>query len=151
MDFTKQVNYQSDFDVNIHFKDADNKVIAKPAFDFLLTFTTTGGNKVEAGQQDGMQRNYKEVEGGIKVVFDNHKLLPGTLNLEARVNEANPDYPDGKKLTVINVPTDITLTANAGEVSSDIDIEVKLPFVVEQGSSSSSEESEGGSSSSSGG
>jgi hypothetical protein len=72
-------------------------------------------------------------------VFNDHGLLPGVLCLEVRADVENDIYPDGKKLYVFSVPTNINLTSEAGEVSSDIEIEVKLPFAV--GSSSSSSES----------
>lgn len=149
MDFSRQVNYQSDFDVLLHIVDANNKAVGFPDFDIVFTFTTIGGTKVQAGQQDGVKRGVTDVDGDIRVIFDNHKLLPGVLQLEVRTNTPEPTYPDGKKLTVFTVPTNITLTDKASEVSTGLLIDVKLPFAYQQESSSSSSSSEASSSSSS--
>ncbi len=138
MDFSRQVNYQSDFDVLLHIVDVNNAPVGFPDFDFILTFTTNGGNKVQAGQQDGVKRGVVEENGDLKIAFDNHKLLPGVLNLEVRTNIEDATYPDGKKLTVFTVPTNITLVSGASEVSTGMKIDVKLPFAYQKESSSSS-------------
>jgi len=145
MDFSRQVNYKSDFDVLLHVVDADGNAVGFPTFDFVLAFTSSGQNKFEAGQANGFKRGVSDADGDIRVVFNDHHLLPGTLNLEVRADVENDIYPDGKKLYVFEVPTNITLTSGAGEVSTGISIDVNLPFAV--GSASSSSSSEGGSSS----
>ena len=137
MDFSRQVNYKSDFDVLLHVVDANGKAVGFPAFDFVLTFSSSGQKKFEAGQANGFKRGVSDADGDIRVVFNDHGLLPGVLCLEVRADVENDIYPDGKKLYVFSVPTNINLTSEAGEVSSDIEIEVKLPFAVCSSSSSS--------------
>ena len=139
MDFSRQVNYKSDFDVLLHVVDANGKAVGFPSFDFVLTFTSSGQKRFEAGQANGFKRGISDADGKVRVVFNDHGLLPGMLNLEVRADVENDIYPDGKKLYVFSVPTNINLTSGPGEVSSDIEIEVTLPFAV--GSSSSSSES----------
>lgn len=139
MDFTRQISYQSDFKLTVHVVDANDAAVGFPDFDFLLTFTTSGNTKVEAGQQNGVQRNVKNVNGDIEVVFDNHKLLPGALNLEVLTNVANADYPDGKKQTIFKANTNISLVNGTGDGSTELTVDVKLPFAYAKASSSSSE------------
>lgn len=147
MDFTKQVNYRSDFSVLLHVVDINDKAVGFPDFDFLFTFTTNGGAKVEGGKQGEIQRNVKDVNGDIMVIFDNHKLMPGVLNLEVQTNVPDEIYPDGKKKTVFKVPTNISLVNGEGDTGINLTIEVKLPFEYAKDSSSSSEEPETSSSS----
>lgn len=143
MDFSRQVNYQSDFDVLLHVKDAEGNDVGFPAFDFFATFTSTGGGKkVEAGQVNGVKRGMKDVDGEIQIAFDNHGLMPGKLELEFQTDVENAIYPDGKKLTVFKVPTDITLTNKQGDESTGLKIDVMLPFTIGSGSSSSSSSEE---------
>ena len=139
MDFSRKVNYKSDFDVLLHIVDADGNAVGFPTFDFVLTFTTSGQVRFEAGQANGIKRGVSDADGKVRVVFNDHHLLTGVLNLEVRANVENDIYPDGKKLYVFEVPTNIELHYGASEVSSDIEIEMTLPFST--GSSSSSEES----------
>jgi len=142
MDFSRQVNYQSDFDVLLHIVDSENRAVGFPDFDFVLVFTTSGNNKVEAGQQDGVQRNVEDKDGDVRIVFNSHKLLPGKLNLEVRTNIADETYPDGKKLTVFKVAdTNITLVSGDSDATTGLKIDVKLPFAYQKESSSSSSSS----------
>lgn len=141
MDFSRKVNSKSDFDVLLHIADAEGKAVGFPEFDFVLKFTSSGDRKYEAGQANGFKRGVSDVDGDVRVVFNNHKLLPGTLNLEVRADVENDIYPDGKKLYVFDVPTNITLVSGAGDTSSDIVIDVTLPFAV--GTSSSSSDASG--------
>ena len=131
MDFSKQVNYKSDFDVLLHLTDAEGNAVGFPDFDFLLTFFTSGQKKFEAGQVDGTKRGVSDAEGDVRVVFNNHGLPAGVLNLEIRADVRNSLYPDGKKLQVFTVPTNITLTAENGETSTGLKIDVTLPFTIE--------------------
>ncbi len=143
MDFSKQVNYQSDFDVLLHLTDADGNDIGYPDFDFTAKFSS--GATYEVGQKNGVKRGVAEANGNVKVVFNDHKLSPGELKLTFSADIPDEDYPDGKKLHVVPVKTDIYLTSEASEVSTGIEIEVKLPFSSEpQGEVSPMNEEEEG-------
>ena len=142
MDFSRQVNYKSDFDVLLHVVDAGGRAVGFPGFDFVLTFTSNGQARYEAGQANGFKRGVADAGGDIQVVFNDHRLLPGELRLEVRADVENDIYPDGKKLYVFDVPTNISLVSGASEVSSGIVIEMTLPFTVTPASSSSSSSSE---------
>ena len=128
MDFSRQVNYQSDFDVLLHLIDADGNDVGYPDFDFTAKFSS--GGSYEVGQKNCVKRGVAEADGNVKVVFDSHKLSPGELKLTFTADVPNEDYPDGKKLHVIPVKTDIFLTSEVSEVSTGIVIDVKLPFSV---------------------
>ena len=143
MDFSRQVNYKSDFDVLLHVKDVNGNDVGFPEFDFLLTFSTSGQKKFEAGQVDGVKRGVSDADGDIRVVFNSHGLLTGDLMLEFRADEKNDLYPDGKKLTVMTVPTNITLTADNGEVSTGLKIDVVLPFSATEDNASEADPAEG--------
>lgn len=150
MDFSRQVNYKSDFDVLLRVADSEGNAVGFPSFDFVLTFGSSGQRRFEAGQANGFKRGVSDAGGDIRVVFNDHRLLPGALTLEVRADVENDIYPDGKKLYVFDVPTNITLVDGAGEVSTGIVIDVTLPFAVPSGSSSSSDSgssSDGGGSS----
>lgn len=130
MDFSRQVNYKSDFDVLLNVKDSAGEDIGFPDFDFLVTFRTNGQKVFEAGQVGGVKRGVSDVSGKVRIAFDNHGLMPGELKMEFRADVEDVIYPDGKKLTVINVPTNITLTTENGEENSGLNIDVNLPFVL---------------------
>ena len=130
MDFSRQVNYQSDFDVLLTVKDSGGAVIGFPEFDFILTFFTNGAVRFGVGQVNGVMRGVRNVGGKIGVAFDDHKMMPGVLNLEFRADVKDETYPDGKKLTVFDVPTGISLVSGNGELSTGLEIEVTLPFQV---------------------
>lgn len=145
MDFSRQVNYKSDFDVLLHVEDSEGNTVGFPDFDFLLTFRTNGNKKYEGGQVDGVKRGVTDADGDIRIVFDNHGLLPGVLSLEVRADVADATYPDGKKLTVFDVPTNITLVDAAGEVSTGLKVNVKLPFAYTPASTDDTDGNQGGS------
>ena len=126
MDFTKKVNYQSDFDVLLNLIGEDGKAIGFPDFDFSAKFES--GVAYEVGQKGGVQKGVSDADGKVKVVFNSHKLSPGELKLTFSADIPDETYPDGKKLHVVPVKTDVRLTTEASEVSTGIEIDVKLPF-----------------------
>jgi hypothetical protein len=128
MDFSRQVNYQSDFDVLLHITDIDGKAVGYPTFDFVATFTTSGGGKYEAGQMAGVKRGVSDQDGDVRVVFNNHMLSPGVLNLKLCVDIPDAIYPDGKKQTVVSVETGIKLISGTGTDSTGLKVDVILPF-----------------------
>lgn len=142
MDFSKKINHKSDFDVLLHITDANGAEVGFPAFDFAAVFKTSGGGVYEAGQQDGEKINVSDVSGKVRVAFDGHNLKPGNLSLEFSANVADPSYPDGKKLTVIPVKTDIVLVGTEATAITPT-IELILPFAVAEESQEQSEQQDG--------
>lgn len=126
MDFSKKVNYQSDFDVLLNITDENGKALGYPDFDFMAKFES--GSSYEVGQKGGVKRGVSDQDGKVKIVFNDHKLSPGTLKLVFSADVPDPSYPDGKKLHVVPVETDIDLTTGVSETSTGIVIDVKLPF-----------------------
>ena len=114
MDFSRQVNYKSDFDVLLHVVDANGKAVGFPSFDFVLTFTSSGQKRFEAGQANGFKRGISDADGKVRVVFNDHGLLPGMLNLEVRADVENDIYPTARSCMYSRFPP--TSTSQAGLV-----------------------------------
>ena len=141
MDFSRKVNYQSDFDVLLNLIGEDGKPVGYPDFDFMVKFEC--GGTYEVGQKGGVKRGVSEEDGKVKVVLNDHKLSPGTLKLVFSADIADPTYPDGKKMHVVPVETDVNLITEVSEVSTGIVIDVKLPFSVAKEESSDEESGDG--------
>ena len=129
MDFSRKVNYQSNFDVLLNIVDQDGKAVGYPNFDFMVKFEC--GSSYEAGQKGGVKKGVSDEDGKVKIVLNNHRLSPGSLRLVFSADIADPSYPDGKKLHVVPVETDIELVTGVSETSTGIVIDVKLPFSIE--------------------
>ncbi len=132
MDMQKQ-NYRSEFDAILRLRDCRGNEVGWPDFDWRARFYT-GTSKVNAYTAScvgGVCENCYNDGDRIHVVFDNHRLSPGVLNVEFCADLPNSVYSDGSQRLVKPQPLGIELVTGAGACRCDeISLEVMLPFAV---------------------
>jgi len=98
----REFNYKSDFDIILHIQSEDGEELGFPDYDFTAKFyTSLKCNAYEASCHGGKCVNCFNDDGRIHVVFNDHHLSPGELQVEFRAEFPDGLYPDGLRRTVI--------------------------------------------------
>ena len=127
----KKINYKSDFDFTLRLKDCEGKEIPFPDCDWDAVFwTSSKANAYTASCKGGQCVNcFKEENGGIHFVFDNHRMGKGTLQWEPHFEFPNGIYPDGIQDRFSKEPLGIELVDGPGECPTTAEVEIMLPYI----------------------
>ena len=128
----RKVNYKSDFDFIMRLKDASGKDVPWPDCDWdILFWTSSKPNAYRASCIGGECVNcFRESDGSIHFVFDNHRMGKGTLHWEPHFRFPNDIYPDGIQDQFRKAQLGIELVDGDGdEVPDTPDVEVYMPAV----------------------
>lgn len=120
----------SDFDFIFELKDARDKSIGIPSFDWIAKFYTTDKRKavILSGIQ-GELVNCFDDGGRLHGVCNNHHLQPGDLQVEFLAHLPNDIYPDGMQRLATSQSLGIRLVTGAGDDSFTPVVTLKLPLI----------------------
>lgn len=126
-----RINYKSDFDFIMKFKDCEGNEITFPDCDWDVVFwTSSKANTYTASCRGGVYENcFKEDSGNIHFVFDDHRLSKGILRWEPHFELPNSIYPDGVQDEFSQEPLDIELVSGKGDCPTTAEIETIAPFI----------------------
>lgn len=128
-------NYKSDFDAVLHLRtcvtgEAEAVELGWPDYDWEARFwTTSRANAYVASCRGGVCTNCFDDGGAIHVVFKNHRLGRGVLQVEFRAELPNGIYPDGIQEEVTPQALGVELVEGRGDCGVVADMEVSLPVV----------------------
>lgn len=128
-------NYKSDFDAVLHLRacvpgEAEAVELGWPDYDWEARFwTTSRANAYVASCRGGVCTNCFDDGGAIHVVFKNHRLGRGVLQVEFRAELPNGIYPDGIQGEVTPQALGVELVEGRGDCGVVADLEVTLPVV----------------------
>lgn len=127
----RKVNYKSDFDFVMRLKDASGKEVPFPECDWDAEFwTSSKQNAYRASCIGGEYVNcFREADGSIHFIFDNHRLGVGALKWEPHFELPNGLYPDGVQDLYKPDPLDIELVSGAGDCGDTAEVEAMLPYI----------------------
>lgn len=128
----RKVNYKSDFDFIMRLKDASGNEVPWPECDWdALFWTSNKPNAYRVSCIGGMYVNcFREADGSIHFVFDNHRMGKGTLQWEPHFRFPNDIYPDGIQDQFRKAQLGIELVDGDGDdVTDNPAVEVYMPAV----------------------
>ena len=128
----RKINYKSAFDFVMRLKDASGKEVPWPECDWdALFWTSNKPNAYRVSCIGGVYVNcFREADGSIHFVFNNHRMGKGTLHWEPHFRFSNDIYPDGIQDQFRKAQLGIELVDGDGdEVSDTPDVEVYMPAV----------------------
>jgi hypothetical protein len=126
----KKINYQTDFEATLTLLDASGKDIGFPDYDWRAEFyTTNSANRYIASYINGEYVNCYNKDNKIVIVFDNHHLGTGDLNVKFFALLPNSDYPDESQQVVTPSALAVTLVRYVSELPTDTEVEVLLPML----------------------
>lgn len=124
-------NALNDFAATLRLYDAAGNEIGWPSYDWRAEFwTTSAWCAYEASCIGGVMKNCINELGRIKVLFDNHKLLPGKVQVRFYAYLPDEEYPDGSERRIAPIRTEFEILPNDTALTpSAADIGVMLPYV----------------------
>ena len=128
----RKINYKSAFDFVMRLKDASAQEIPWPECDWDVIFwTSNNANPYRASCIGGVYVNcFREADGSIHFVFNNHRMGKGTLHWEPHFRFPNDIYPDGIQDQFRKAQLGIELVDGDGDDVTDIPaVEVYMPAV----------------------
>lgn len=134
-----KVNCKSDFTRYLRIKDLSGKDIGWPDFDWIATFWTFSKSQAfTASVTAGVPVNcHRTADGRIRVVFDNHRLLSGTLKVELIAQIPDEQYPDRLKQIAQTAVLKTELTCAEVQYVGDDEEVIVLPILQSTGSDGS--------------
>lgn len=124
------VTYRSDFKLRLRLYTADGVELGWPSCDWRAEFYTySNTNTYVASCLGGVCTNCsKDPDGVIRVVFDNHKLLPGVLKVRFTLELPDEEYPDAseQKTTLAALNVELVRSADVCQCAQDFEAEVYL-------------------------
>lgn len=125
-----KINYKSDFDFILRLKDGAGHDLGFPDYGWEAMFwTSSKASPFKASCFGGVCKNCYDDEGQIHIVADNHNLGIGTLKVEFRAELPREIYPDDYQRNVMPEPLGIELIKEKGELPSEIEAELLLPYI----------------------
>lgn len=122
------VTYRSDFKMRLRLYTADGVELGWPSCDWRAEFYTySTANTYVASCIGGVCTNCsKDPDGVIRVVFDNHKLLPGVLKVRFTLELPDEEYPDASEQKTILAGLNVELVRSTDEIRCVQDIESEV-------------------------
>lgn len=125
-----KINYKSDFDFILKLKDGAGHDLGFPDYGWEAMFwTSSKASPFKASCFGGVCKNCYDDEGQIHIVADNHNLGIGALKVEFRAELPREIYPDDYQRNVMPEPLGIELIREKGELPSEIEAELLLPYI----------------------
>ena len=125
-----KINYKSDFDFILKLKDGAGHDLGFPDYGWEAMFwTSSKASPFKASCFGGVCKNCYDDEGQIHIVADNHNLGIGTLKVEFRAELPREIYPDDYQRNVMPEPLGIELIREKGDLPSEIEAELLLPYI----------------------
>jgi hypothetical protein len=125
-----KINYKSDFSAMLQVFDGEGNDVGFPDYDFTAEFYTSGVNKYVASSIGGVLTNCQNNDGRILVLFDNHHLGVGELQVRFIAQLPAEDYPDTKQqICSPKGDTGIELVLEAALPPDDVQIQAILPYI----------------------
>lgn len=132
----KEKNFLEDFRLALRLyacsMDGEQKEeIGFPDYDFRAVFYTDGNkaNAYTASCIGGKCTNCFNDNGRVCVVFNNHRLGLGVLNVEFTAYIPDGYYPDGDQRSVVPAPLDVKLVRHASPCPKDIEVDLMMPYI----------------------
>lgn len=130
-------NYKSDFDLILRLltcspdgADSEPRELGWPDFDWTARFYTDNrANVYVASCIGGECVNCFEDDGEIHVVFNDHRLSKGALQVEFSAEFPDEIYPDGHRLEVSPQSLDVELVSGRGDCGTMADVQLMLPYI----------------------
>lgn len=128
-------NYKSDFDAVLSLTtcatdNCEMHDVGWPDYDWIARFYTTSKTNVYVASCIGGECvNCFNDNGKIHVIFKNHHLGLGLLQVEFRADLPNNIYPDGIQVEVSPQPLDVELVKGRGDCGTIAQVEVMLPYI----------------------
>lgn len=134
-------NYKDDFDFIMRLYSAmvdssgmevgdSRRELGWPDYDWVATFyTSSKANAYVASCIGGECVNCYNDNGQIHIVVNSHHMGPGRLKVEFRAELPRDTYPDGYQRNVIPEPLDIELIVGKGDLPSEMEVELLLPYI----------------------
>lgn len=125
-----KVNYRSDFDLYMTLTDCRGTDLGWPEWDWTAKFyTSTKFTTYTVSCIGGVCTNCFNDNGKIHVVFDNHRLPEGTLNVEFAALLPEGIFPDGDRKVSVPAALAVMLTREAAPCPSSVEVDMLLPFI----------------------
>lgn len=127
----KKINYKSDFDFLLRLTDCKGDAMPFPDCDWDAEFWTSNKpNAYRASCIGGEYVNcFREADGSIHFVFNNHRMGKGTLKWEPHFRFPNDIYPDGFQDQFRKAQLGIELVDGDGDCPTQAEIEAVLPVI----------------------
>ena len=127
----KKINYKSDFDFLLRLTDCKGDAMPFPDCDWNAEFwTSSKPNAYRASCIGGEYVNcFREADGSIHFVFNNHRMGKGTLKWEPHFRFPNDIYPDGFQDQFRKAQLGIELVDGDGDCPTQAEIEAVLPVI----------------------
>lgn len=127
----KKINYKSDFDFLLRLIDYKGDAVPFPDCDWDAEFwTSSKPNAYRASCIGGEYVNcFREADGSIHFVFNNHRMGKGTLKWEPHFRFPNDIYPDGFQDQFRKAQLGIELVDGDGDCPTQAEIEAVLPVI----------------------
>lgn len=134
-------NYKDDFDFIMRLYSAmvdssgrevgdSRRELGWPDYDWVATFyTSSKANAYVASCIGGECVNCYNDNGQIHIVVNSHHMGPGRLKVEFRAELPRDIYPDGYQRNVIPEPLGIELIVGKGDLPSEMEVELLLPYI----------------------
>lgn len=125
------VNYLSDFELEMQLMGLNGEDVVSPLLlDWELDFYTGSGETYKASFKNGKATNCIVGEDTITVIFDNHKMGVGTLNVISTVYFPDSRYPDGSRKVVDRGSTGVSLTFENNQPNTTLTAQLVLPAYI---------------------
>lgn len=128
-----EINYKSDFTLVVHLTDRTDKGkrVPWPDGDFEARFWTANkANVFTASRKGGVCSGCTPTgDGGMRFIFDNHRMGKGTLKWEPHFMQPSDIYPDGIDDQYSKESLGIELVDGPGDCPTEAEVEMMLPFI----------------------
>ena len=128
----RPVNFRDDFKLRLKVLSSNGTDLGWPAWDWEAVFwTTSKANRFVASSIGGVFTNCQPAPDGkgIIVVFNNHGLVPGRINVQFRAIMPDDSYPDGDRQNAITKELPVELTRDNCSYPSQLETELILPTI----------------------
>ncbi|MDE6156841.1 MAG: hypothetical protein K2F78_01715 [Muribaculaceae bacterium] len=127
----QNVNYLSDFEIELKIAGVKGDDVLSPAsLDWELEFYTSSGESYTASFKNGVATNCIVGDSSITVIFDNHKMGTGQLNVKSTVYFPDARYPDGSRKQIDRGSTGVILTFENTRVNTTLEAALILPAYI---------------------
>lgn len=124
-------NYRSDFDLILRLRNTEGTVVPFPEFNWSARFHTSMRNVCYvASCRDGVYTNcFRESDGSMHFVFQNHGLCPGRLLCDFLFENPNVIYASGIQKLFDPQFLDFELVDGRTDCATTAEVQAMLPYI----------------------